>query len=384
MPRWPIDLDALDDVAGLGLGGLDERLVARRRVGPLQHEEVREPGHGHGAVAAGTVRPRLVQGHAVATRDRHGTHEALGVEAGGEDQHVELVDGAVGGLDALGHDADDVVGHHVDGVTLDLAVEAAGDDQALAQRVVGGGQLLAQLGVPHRAQAAADHRPDQPTSPAGAGRGLAHGLLEHPLPAAVGGAPQAGDHPVQGPSQRRVRQVGQAEHPVGRAHVEVEPLGHAGQGRGDLDAGRTGPDHADALTVEADVVVPARRVEARPAEVVQSRDVGNLGVTQHAGGRDQDVELVLGPVVQGDAPHGIVPRGVLHAGAEADEPAQVQVVDDVVEVVEDLRRRVRTRGSIPGTARTRTSSTGTARRSTAPGRCCPATCHRRAARPRTR
>src|ERR1039458_10370295 len=81
-------------------------------------------------------------------------------------------------------------------------------------------------------------------------------------------------------------------HPAGRALQDGQ------LGRQLLDLGnelrrrRAGPDHADALTAQVMVVIPACRVKARALEVGKPRNVGVVRLDQPAGGSDEPTILL--------------------------------------------------------------------------------------------
>ena len=89
-------VDELHDVAELQLGDLDQREVADRAVRAVEHEEVREVRDRDRQVRVGPRRPRRRR---ASTPSRpmtvHRPHERVGLEAGREHEHVELVEHAV-------------------------------------------------------------------------------------------------------------------------------------------------------------------------------------------------------------------------------------------------------------------------------------------------
>ena len=96
---------AVHHVAHLALREPDDAAVDDDvRVRPVEHEEVREAGHGDAEVGAGVAVPALVEVDAAAADDLHRREELRRLEAGAVEQHVELVQLAVDRDDALGHD----------------------------------------------------------------------------------------------------------------------------------------------------------------------------------------------------------------------------------------------------------------------------------------
>ena len=91
------------------------RQVRERAVGAQDHEHVGEPGGGHAEVAGRSVAPVLFDALSVSAADVDAHVVAVDrVEAGGEHQDVEFVQGAVLGDDALLRDPDDRVFLDVD------------------------------------------------------------------------------------------------------------------------------------------------------------------------------------------------------------------------------------------------------------------------------
>ena len=81
----------------------DQRAVAERGVGAEEHEVIREIGDGHGEVGfdGGGVGPEIRQVDA-AFSEEFEAWAVGGVEAGGADDGVDLVVGAVGSDEARG------------------------------------------------------------------------------------------------------------------------------------------------------------------------------------------------------------------------------------------------------------------------------------------
>src|SRR5205085_7730541 len=115
--------DQLHDVVELQLGHVDEREVADRAVGPVEHEQVRELGYRDRQVGRGSLGPHRVEGDPTSPHDLDGAHEAVDPEAGGEHQHVELVQAAVDGAYTLALDTFDAVGDEVGVGPLDGGIE---------------------------------------------------------------------------------------------------------------------------------------------------------------------------------------------------------------------------------------------------------------------
>ena len=76
-----------------------------------------------------------------------------------------------------------------------------------------------------------------------------------------------------------------------------------------------------------------------PPKVVAPGDVGEVRHRQHPGGGDEEAPAVAGAVGSGDVPRpgGVVPHRCGDRGVEPHVAAQIELVDDVVEVALDLR-----------------------------------------------
>ena len=129
-------------------------------------------------------------------------------------------------------------------------------------------------------------------------QGLEVALEEEPAPA----------HAARGrsrntrPQHRRVVAVLAREEPVAAAleHRHVPDLGR--DGRHELHRAGPGADDRDALAVQVDVVVPARRVHRRACEVVGAGDRRDRRGVQLARGEHDGVGLPAAPVLRLDRP----------------------------------------------------------------------------------
>jgi hypothetical protein len=104
---------------------------------------------------------------------------------------------------------------------------------------------------------------------------------------------------------------------------------------------RSVASHGHASPAEVVGVVPVGRVEQRPSERVQARDVRRAGTAQLPGGGDEDVGLVLASPgkIQPPAPRGLVEGGAEHLGVETDVRQHAEAACDVAQVLVDLRLR---------------------------------------------
>ncbi len=135
------------------------------------------------------------------------------------------------------------------------------------------------------------------------------------------------------------RPVGLRQHPVRVALEDVDVRGDARDPRDELHRAGTGTDDGDPLAPQVDRVVPLRRVEQLPLEAVHARQVRDVRLVQRAVGQDDDPRAVLLPRAGPDVPAvgRLVELVRRDLGVEPDVRLQVAFLDDVLDVVEDLR-----------------------------------------------
>ena len=348
--------------------------------GPDDHEHVRVVGHREAHEGPRPVGPVVAQEAAVVAADVDAGEGARhGVEAGGEDQHVELLQAALG-AHALGHDLDDGVLAQVDEGDV-LAVEglevAVVEHRALApDRVVLRAQRVGDVGVGHRA---AHHLAEQldrhlvgvevlgRVAPQARG---AEAVLGQGGLALVGRAGEDVPVGVGDGEDRRPRGVGRGERRgvLRGAHLAVAGLDlglllgaersvlrRPGEGGGALEHGevagdlgqlgdglharRAVADDADAAALELDALLgPEAALHDLAGEGVEAGPVGAVGRRQPAGRHHAEAgaQLLAGLGVDDPGVGGLVEGHGGDAGLEADVAAQVVAVGDVVEVALDL------------------------------------------------
>ena len=122
-------------------------------------------------------------------------------------------------------------------------------------------------------------------------------LLEQPLQPEAFLTPA---QPVREPLALLGREVAVTlgHHPARLALEEVDVLHLGLDGGDDLRRRRTGAHHGDDLVGEVVLVLPARRVELRPGEVVEAGPVGVAGHVEEPDAADEHVALVDGAVVE--------------------------------------------------------------------------------------
>src|SRR5205807_406490 len=77
----------------------------------------------------------------------------------------------------------------------------------------------------------------------------------------------------------------------------------------------------------------------RSLELVEAHEVGELGMVQHTGGGDHDVDVVAVPALRLDVPRAVVEPAARDRVAEPDLPLDVVLVRDPLEVPLDLVAR---------------------------------------------
>ena len=125
--------------------------------------------------------------------------------------------------------------------------------------------------------------------------------------------------------------------PGGRALEQVELPYLRLDLRDDLDRGRAGSDHGDALAAEVHVVVPLSGVEGGALEALEAGDAGDLGLAEaaHAGHEHLRGEPTAGRVDDPALPV-VVPARLRDGVAEANVRIHVEVTGAAAQVVLDL------------------------------------------------
>ena len=335
--------------------------------------------HGGADVAA----PVLAQRTPAAPADVDpGQRPGSGIEAGREDDDVEIVAGAIRQLDPLGGDAGDRVVLHrhrldiraqVDFQVVHLQRHAVG-----AEAVVGRDQQLAEPRVLQPGAHLLAHEFGDLLADLGIEEHLAEGRqpqLERAVrvavlkmrPALLGGKViplpvevvfEAGEGVGQRLAQfLEPRLVGgdflgavggvlHRQHVLRRADEDLQ-LGHlVGDGLDHLDAGGTDADHPDALARKVDALAgPARGMDDPALEaVLPGEDVGH-GRGQHPAAGHQEPGVINLALVGGDGPAVpvLVEDGASDRGREADVAPQAEAVGDIAQPALDL--------GLPGEAR---------------------------------
>ena len=349
----------------------------RRTAGAGDGEEVRETHRGQTQVRGGSVRPLLLQRHAMAPGDVH-RHDRPGhrVETGGEHDGIELACLVAGDDAGLGDRGDRRLAqvHQVHVRQVERGEVIGVEAWPLgAEGVVLGAQRLSRLGVVHDGtDLLADHLGHDVV-----GGGAHHDVVEHAqdLEQFAGGPGRIEALAAQfvGREQRAVlgglagnaaaRPLGRLsvtvavrfqrrpllgeDRPVARRHREVRrPLVHrelgclSGDERDRLDTGRTGTDHRNTLAGEIHTLVRPTTGEIHLAgEPVGAFDVGALRQRQTSRGHHVMAARDLLALSGTHTPPrcSLVPHCRLDPGVEVDAAPQVVLVGDELEVPQDLR-----------------------------------------------
>src|SRR5271163_651164 len=112
--------------------------------------------------------------------------------------------------------------------------------------------------------------------------------------------------------------------------------------RDELDAGGTGPNHADALAGEVRFLMrPARSVKRLALEAVDAREVGDIVRRKNADGRDEKSRARTVTVAQANLPlvRRLIESRRVNAGVELDVAAQVEFVRDEIQIALGLGLR---------------------------------------------
>ncbi len=311
--------------------------MAEPGVGPLNQEEVGEAGHGRPEVGRRARAPDLRQAPALAPHDVLPERHLGRVEAGREHQHVGRPRDAIrpdrlpwADLDEGAVD-DGRVGPGERGVVV------VGEQDPLAPDPVARRQDPAQGGVGDLGfQVAPRHHPLGLARDPGVAEGEPVGLVvaeQRPLERLL----ERGL--VLEPLARPVadRRVAARDHPGRRPLVQRQGAGQLLERRDELDGRGTGPHDGHVAAFDLDGVVPARRVHDVARERVEAGDVGQAGLGERAGRRDQHVGRPIAPVgLDPPARRVVVPGRLAHVVAEPDVRRDAEPVGDVAEVVLDL------------------------------------------------
>ena len=176
---------------------------------------------------------------------------------------------------------------------------------------------------------------------------------------AVGGRPEqpeavplrVGRHVPQEPAQAVGQAIVVVRHghvPVGRALEDADLAGPVRQVRDELRRARPRADDAHRLAGEVDRVVPLGRMERRPLERPQARDVRQLGTVElphradHGLRLDRLLDSIRAPDLHPPQALRVVVGGAEHLGVEADVVADAELGGAVAEVLQQhvLRREV--------------------------------------------
>jgi len=332
-------VEALHDVAHLGLDHEQDRVVAEPRVGPDEREEIGVAGHGHAPVPAGAVLPVVGQPPTAAATDIGRLPAAERREAGGQHDHVAGVRDAVVGHHRIRLDRGDRPGHDRDVRPGHRGIEIVRQEDALAaqrvervqgqpQRGIGDLPLLEPgrpfLAPPHQLRFVDEAEGDRLGPP----------ILERPA-----GGERSGHVPEEQAGQAGDRTIVAGEHPRGRPLEERQAADARGDGGHHLHRTGARADDGHPPAGEFHVVPPAGGVEHGAGEPVEAGDVRGLRLVQHPRGGDD------GPGAEPAAVRGrqppepgiVVPLECGDRRLMADEPIDAESGGDLAQVAENLR-----------------------------------------------
>ena len=134
-----------------------------------------------------------------------------------------------------------------------------------------------------------------------------------------------------------------------RALEDCQMAGLLGGGDDELSSGGTGTDHADPLAGDVQVAWPGVGVHEGAREAVAPGNVGHVGLREEPERRHQ---VAAGECLAGARAHLpelalLVEHRARHFSVQLDVAAQVEAVDDVVEVLLDLGLLQIARGPVP-------------------------------------
>jgi hypothetical protein len=262
----------------------------------------------------------------------------VGVEARGQDEHVQLVQTAIPGHHAPGLDVVDALGHQLHVLLGQGGIEVAGHDQPLAHGLVVGRELAAQLGVLHRGEIVPAAFGDAPPPATGLDDGDGE-HLEHLLVVETREPGQEGNAVLAPRLGRGVDVVSDRRDPLRRALEHGEVARHLGERRHHLHARGAVADHADPLAFELHAVIPGRGVELRSLELLEAVDLGVPPLVERAAGRDEDVDGGLLAATRLDRPAPLLVAGARDLRIERNVGQEAVLLGHVLEVGQDLGPR---------------------------------------------
>ena len=233
----------------------------------------------------------------------------------------------------------DGAGHHLDVRLDERRIPLVCGQDALAADRVARPQLLPQrrvldlvVQVPER------HLLDEAPEPRAPE--LQHEALACPVDAGPHGELRGREDAVDGPLPAAERPVAVRHHPRRRPLEDVQLLDLRLDLRDELDRRRPRSDHRHALARQLVLVVPARRVEDRPLEALESGQVRRVRIAQRPLRGDHDIggQLALRRL---DPPQlrVLVPVGGQQLAVEADVRHHAVALGAAAQVVEDLGLR---------------------------------------------
>jgi len=143
----PESVECRDDVPHASFDHVDDRACAATRVWAIKQEEVRKARSAQAEICARHTGPDLRQRTVAFAGDLHRRDEAMGLEAGREDDHVSRAFVAVLGPDAVTGHLSDPIGDELDIGPGQCGIPSVGGHHTFAADRVYRGHLATKIGV---------------------------------------------------------------------------------------------------------------------------------------------------------------------------------------------------------------------------------------------
>ena len=217
-------LDAAQDVVNLRFGNADRREIADRALRAEREEEVRKARHRDRSQRIRSVLPGFAEALALRVAKIQRTEIGMGIEAGGQRQHIDFMQHAIAGHDTASLDVVDVVVDQRHVAALDRWIELGAHHQALAQRLEVRCQLLAQHRVIDLGQIPTAQPAHQPALPAWLDHRRGEQVLERHAVDVVDDPRHPREHAQQRFLDRRIAPIRQWKDPLRRAleHLQLQ------------------------------------------------------------------------------------------------------------------------------------------------------------------
>jgi hypothetical protein len=135
-------LKALEDKMDLGFDHKDDRIVSESGIGADEEVKIGEARDSDTEIGLAASLPEFIEFLIVESVDFHGFDEVVDAEACGINEDISGAVGAVLGLDAVGGDGFDGIGHKLNMGALEGGVIIIRDEDAFASEAVIGGEFF--------------------------------------------------------------------------------------------------------------------------------------------------------------------------------------------------------------------------------------------------